>query len=79
MIPILLPCPHCTCFVEILELNCRIFRHGIYKENGQQINPHAPKAECDTLFSEGRIYGCGKPFTVVQNDDAWEAQVCDYV
>ena len=26
-------CPHCQQFIEVLELNCKIFRHGIYKKN----------------------------------------------
>lgn len=72
-------CPHCNCLVEILELNCRIFRHGVYKENGLQVCPHAPKELCNTLSAESRIHGCGKPFRVVEKDGVFGAEVCDYL
>ena len=70
-------CPHCKCIVEIQELNCRIFRHGIYKHNGKQMNPHLPKNECETLYREGKIWGCGKPFYVSVKTN--QAEVCDYI
>jgi hypothetical protein len=70
-------CPHC--FLEILvnikEINCAIFRHGVYKHNMEQINPHLCKSECDRLFNENLIYGCGKPFKIVNN----EAIICEYI
>jgi hypothetical protein len=74
-------CPHCKCFVEIAEVNCAIFRHGIYKQNGQQMNPHLPKAECDRLVATGAIHGCGRPFQVKQGATVGElvAEVCDYI
>ncbi len=31
-------CPHCMEYIEILELNCKIFRHGVFKDSGKQIN-----------------------------------------
>jgi hypothetical protein len=71
----LVVCPHCDAIVEILELNCKIFRHGIYKNNNQQINPHASKEECDSLVVNDLIYGCGKPFRVENN----VAIVCEYI
>ena len=58
---ILFVCPHCNGTVLVEQLNCQIFRHGILKETGQQINPHLKKSDCDLLFESGRIYGCGKP------------------
>jgi hypothetical protein len=72
---IITECPHCKIGVFVEALNCRIFRCGIYKHNKQQINPHASKAECDRLFVTGAIYGCGKPFMVM--DD--KTVVCDYI
>jgi len=47
IINIIIDCPHCNCPMEIIQLNCRIFRHGIFKSNNTQINPHASKEECD--------------------------------
>jgi len=70
-------CPHCKCLVEIEQLNCRIFRHGTYKHNGKQIPPHSPKHECERLFTEGKIHGCGKPFRIPKGST--EAIVCEYI
>jgi hypothetical protein len=69
-------CPHCNNYVEILELNCKIFRHGTYKSNNQQIPPHASKDECDNLIQQKLIYGCGKPFMINQE---MVAVICDYI
>lgn len=77
---ILLPCPHCQQLIEIEQINCSIFRHGVYRVTYQQINPHAPKQECDRLFLDGLIYGCGKPFRVItQSDESLVAEACDYI
>jgi hypothetical protein len=67
---------------EIVELNCCIFRCGIYKNSLQQIPPHLSKPECDALV--GRIHGCGKPFKIivteiVKVEKKYEAVVCDYI
>ena len=74
---IVITCPHCQ--LEILiyreEINCRIFRHGVYKDNMEQIPPHLDKATCDMLLSSDRIYGCGKPF--ILNGEI--AERCDYI
>jgi hypothetical protein len=43
----IIQCPHCNEYIIIQELNCCIFRHGIFKETGQQINPHSNKYLCD--------------------------------
>lgn len=74
-------CPHCKDFIEIISINCGIFRHGYLKKNLTQINPHLPKNECDRLFNEGLIYCCGKPFRVVKknNSNEYEAIICDYI
>jgi len=67
-------CPHCGGFIEILQLNCGIFRHGIFKANGQQIPPHAPKEAIEAWLAAGALRGCGQPFRVVHG----KAILCDY-
>jgi len=77
--PILVTCPHCQLLVEIEKINCSIFRHGIFKINNKQINPHASKEECDNYINNNLIIGCGKPFMVSQNNNEYIAIVCDYI
>jgi hypothetical protein len=60
-------CPHCGGLVEIIEINCGIFRHGIIKETGQQMDPHSSKEICEHLVENNLIYGCGKPFEIVND------------
>lgn len=69
-------CPHCGGAVWVTEINCRIFRHGVLKETGIQMDPHAPKEVCDDMVDKGLIYGCGKPFWL---DEANVAIACDYL
>ena len=78
---VIVKCPHCNLmiFVYLKEFNCRIFRHGIYKHNLQQIDPHLPKVECDRLKSNDLIIGCGKPFMLVDTTTETIAVKCDYV
>ena len=79
IINVVVTCPHCNKFVLIEQLNCKIFRHGVLKSNNTQINPHASKAECDSLVQQDLIIGCGKPFTVKENQNTYTAEVCEYV
>jgi len=72
-------CPHCEQYVIILEINCAIFRHAVLRENFQQINPHADKQTCDYLSSNKLIYGCGKPFKIVVENNKFIAIKCDYI
>ncbi len=73
-------CPHCDQACEVVELNCRIFRCGIHKTTMQQIDPHAPKEVCDGLVATDQIYGCGKPFQVVEDaSGSLVAVKCDYI
>ena len=78
---IIVKCPHCELmiFVYLKEFNCRIFRHGIYKANLQQIDPHLPKVDCDRLKANDMIIGCGKPFMLVDTTTGTRAVKCDYV
>lgn len=74
---IILTCPHCagTILVYKHEINCAIFRHGTYKSTGAQMEPHAPKDVCDALKASDTIYGCGKPFRIIDST----AVECDYI
>lgn len=58
----MLKCPHCGITIEVVALNCGIFRCGIYKKTGVQIDPHLSKEECDKIKD---IWGCGKPFQYI--------------
>ncbi len=75
-------CPSCGTTIEVIALNCRIFRCGVYKSNGEQVPPHHPKDECERLFAEGLIYGCGAAFRIreeVAEDGSLISEVCDYI
>ncbi len=76
-----LECPHCKdqVFIQQKEINCGIFRHGVYKQNNQQMNPHAPKEECDKAKDEDLIWGCGKPFRVYVRNNEYFIEICDYI
>jgi hypothetical protein len=78
---IIIFCPHCKEQVLIEQLNCCIFRHGIKKNNFENINPHASKEECDYLINNNLIYGCGKPFKVIEDNitKKYIAIICDYI
>ena len=66
-------CPHCGIAIEIEQINCAIFRCGIYKQIGQQIPPHLPKEECDQI--KDKIWGCSNPFKYENG----KLIICDYV
>jgi hypothetical protein len=78
-------CPHCGEYVIVEQINCAIFRHGVLKSTMTQINPHLPKPQCDKLKEQDLIYGCGKPFKIILNenkncsDNKWMAIECDYI
>jgi hypothetical protein len=74
-------CPHCKqiLIVNINEINCGIFRHGVFKESGQQINPHETKANCDQFIKSDLVYGCAKPFEIKKIFDKYEITICDYI
>jgi hypothetical protein len=60
------PYPDCKIGIEIIEINCAIFRCGVYKHNGAQIEPHLPKDDCDRLKKGDKIWGCGRPFQLIE-------------
>lgn len=68
-------CPHCGLDLEILEINCKIFRCGVYKNTFKQIYQHLNKKECDALKSKDLIYGCSKPFYY----DGSVLKIIDYI
>lgn len=72
-------CPYCSIMVEVVELNCKIFRCGVYKLSGEQINQHLPKNECDRLVQTNAIYGCGKPFRIINDISPFIVEICDYI
>jgi len=84
--PIILYCPYpeCNVAIEILEINCAIFRCGIYKHNNAQIHPHLSKEDCDMLKQENKIWGCGNPFQLTveninQSQKIFKLNKCDYI
>ncbi len=72
-------CPHCEIDIEVdkNEINCKIFRCGIFCSNGLPINPHLKKEDCDRLKQLNLIYGCGCPFKLIDNNT--KVEKCDYV
>jgi hypothetical protein len=76
----IITCPKCNDILIISELNCYIFRHGIYKKTNEQIDPHLSKEKCDILIETNQIYGCGKPFKIIiQDDNTLIIEKCDYI
>jgi hypothetical protein len=75
----LLICPHCKDYILIEKINCAIFRHGTLKTNGKQIDPHSPKELCEYYIKNDLIYGCGKPFRIIDNNGILETEICEYI
>ncbi len=73
-------CPNCDCLVTVNknETACCIFRHAVYKKNGEQINPHTRKELCDELKAKNLVYGCAKPFKFVYGKDKYVIP-CEYI
>lgn len=71
-------CPYESCNQYIMifkhELNCCIFRHAVDKSY-KQIHPHASKEECEKLIRNDMIYGCCKPFRIINE----KIEKCDYI
>jgi hypothetical protein len=75
-------CPTCHGMILVAphELNCCIFRHGVDRTTGEPIPPHTTKEDCDRMFFQNTIYGCGKPFQVIKQEDGTiRAVICDYL
>ena len=77
---IVVSCPHCNVIILIEQLNCKIFRHGVLKSNNTQIDPHMSKKDCDDCINNNLIYGCGKPFKIVENENnELKPVICEYI
>ena len=76
---LIIKCPHCDDYIIITEINCSIFRHGILKENGIQIDPHSSKELCDYYKNNDLIYGCGKPFRLIKINENFYTEICEYI
>jgi hypothetical protein len=74
IIEYIVTCPWCLDQVIIQEENCKIFRHAS-KKTGEQVYPHLSKEECERLVKDGLVYGCGKPFQLIDKI----AVKCDYI
>ena len=72
-------CPNCKDPIIIQKINCGIFRHGVFKKTGKQLNPHLFQSTCEYLFNSKMIYGCGKPFKIIKKDDVLNAIECGYI
>ncbi len=79
MTSFLIVCPHCDQSIEIIEVNCGIFRCGVMKEGHTQIDPHLAKQDCEVLVRDDKIHGCSKPFQLVQDNGKLSPVVCDYI
>ena len=71
----IIKCPNCSEYIEVLELNCKIFRHAFYRDFRGQVAPHTSREELERLLNNNDIFGCGKPFTF----DGVNAIICDYI
>ena len=74
MVNMLVLCPHCLSYTLIDQLNCGIFRHAIFKD-GSDVPPHSSKEECDRFVELDLIWGCGKPFRIINE----KLIKCDYI
>ena len=72
-------CPHCKDLIQVEreQINCRIFRHAIYKSDYTQIDPHTNQKDCELLIDKNLVYGCAKPFMI--NTENMTAIACDYI
>lgn len=78
MADLYIQCPHCDDYLMLNEnhLNCRIFRHGVFKSTLKPINPHATREICEQLKKTDQIFGCGKPFLLRPPSNM--AEKCSY-
>lgn len=78
---IVFKCPHCSNIIIVNEgdINCGIFRHAVYKNNMNPINPHETKEMCDKLVLENLVFGCAKPFRIIKENNAYQIEVCEYI
>jgi hypothetical protein len=70
-------CPWCAVSIAVApnEINCTIFRCGVYKADGQPVPPHMSKEQCLELVEKNEILGCGQPFKFNGN----VTEKCDWI
>jgi len=75
-------CPYCDMmfYIDDMQMNCGIFRHGSYVASLQSIEPHLSEAQCIKLVQENKIIGCGKPLACIRTSPT-EAyvEICPYL
>jgi hypothetical protein len=76
-----LKCPHCDEYfvVNTSQINCTIFRHAVYRSNMEPINPHENKENCDNMVTNNLVYGCAKPFRIINQNNIYITEICDYI
>lgn len=74
-------CPHCDELIIIMkdDLNCCIFRHAVYKDSFFQVDPHLSEQLCNYLRRSELVFGCAKPFRIIQIGHEYDAVVCAYI
>ena len=73
---LIVECPWCGGGVEVEQRNCGIFRHGINKQTGKQIDSHAKKEAIELLKERNSLIGCGNPFRLTDDNTP---EKCDYI
>jgi hypothetical protein len=71
-------CPHCFDNIIIKKINCGIFIHGVVIKTGKQINPHSSKSQCDKYIKKKNIYGCGKPYKIIKEENKYKTIIVEY-
>lgn len=79
MADIIVSCPHCNEYILIEKINCGIFRHGTFRTDETQIDSHSKKEICDYYIQNNMIYGCGKPFQILLENNIIKIVTCDYI
>jgi len=78
--PTVVQCPHCFEYVCIDEVNCGIFRHGVYKHTMLPVDPHATYDQCQVIILSDTCFGCVKPFRLEKNSlNVVTAVKCGYI
>jgi hypothetical protein len=74
-------CVHCNLFVlvKVSDINCKIFRHGAFKDSGEPINPHETLENCNNLLQLNKVYGCCKPLQIIEINKELFATSCDFI
>lgn len=78
---LLFPCPHCGGEIQVkkTEINCAIFRHAVFKDTWEPIEPHSGKQTVDNLIRLGQIRGCGQPLRLISHEGSCKAVKCDWI